>query len=69
MNTVNFINTVGFDANGSALMVQFGYNATNATTGASYYNVVEVPMLTIVPIPYLQVRSALPLWYITCKTC
>ena len=56
MTTVNFINTVGFDANRTAVTVSFSYQSLDPTTGAELNNTITVPFLTIVPIPYLQVR-------------
>src|SRR5690349_18784915 len=58
MTTINFINTVGFDANHSAITVSFTYQSVNPDTGAQQNNTITVPFLTIVPIPYLQVRFA-----------
>lgn len=56
MNTVDFVNSVGFDENGTAITVEFSYNTTNSTSGETITNVIEVPFLTIVPIPYIRVR-------------
>lgn len=55
MTSVEFIQAVGFDDNGSAIQVSFTYNSTNATTGAVQTNSLSVPFLTIVPIPFLRV--------------
>ena len=59
MSTIEFVNTVGFDDTGSAIMVDFSYDAINATTGETTETVITVPFLTIVPIPYIRVRCLL----------
>ncbi len=58
MSTINFVNSVGFNANKEAIMVAFKYNVTNATTGLTQTNQLTVPILTIMPIPFLRVRGA-----------
>jgi hypothetical protein len=57
-STADFINTVGFDADGKVRNVSFGYqklepndDGTSELQGMK----VEVPMLAIVPIPNLQI--------------
>ena len=60
MSTVDFINKVGFDENGTAVTIAFTYNTTNSTTGLTQTNRIEVPFLTILPIPFLRV-SRFPL--------
>lgn len=60
MNTVNFINSVGFTDEGStkkATMVEFSFDTVNSTTGEVITNKLTVPLLTIIPIPYLRVAS------------
>ena len=57
LTTINFIQAVGFDVNGSCIYSTFQYNVTNATTGAVQTNSISVPFLTIVPIPFLRVRA------------
>ena len=56
--TIDFINTVGFQKDGSLVTVKFYYNLTNATTGKRQENSLEVPFLTIIPVPFLRVRFA-----------
>jgi hypothetical protein len=56
MATVNFIKTIGFDENNQSINVQFSYSAINATTGQLTENTLSVPLLSIVPIPYIRVR-------------
>ena len=56
ITTVSFINSVGFDENRNAIMVNFYYNVTNTTTGELQQNGLSVPFLTIVPVPYIRVR-------------
>lgn len=58
MSTTTFIQAVAFDSNGHALNVQFAYNVTNATTGLTSTNTLSVPLLTLVPIPYLKVNHS-----------
>lgn len=57
-STADFINRVGFDANGKVRTVAFGYqrrSANNDGTSNLDEMKVDVPMLAIVPIPNLQV--------------
>lgn len=55
MTTIGYIQNVGFDENGSALMVAFTYNSVNKT-GGTQRNTITVPLLTIIPIPFIRVR-------------
>ena len=57
MATANFINAVGFDANRSAIVVDFAYETVNETTGESQTNVIGVPLLAMLPIPFIRVRD------------
>jgi Protein of unknown function (DUF2589) len=60
LQTVNYITTVGFTGEGtsrSANMVDFNFDTVNATTGLVTPNKVTVPLLTLVPIPYLKIQS------------
>ena len=57
-STAEFINRVGFDANGNVQTVAFGYQRRSVNEdGTSNLDEmkVNVPMLAIVPIPNLQV--------------
>lgn len=57
-STAEFINRVGFDANGKVNMVSFGYQGRSVNEdGTSNLEEmkVDVPLLAIVPIPNLQV--------------
>lgn len=57
-STAEFINKVGFDANGRVNMVSFGYQGRSVNEdGTSNLEEmkVDVPLLAIVPIPNLQV--------------
>jgi Protein of unknown function (DUF2589) len=56
MSSINFIQNVGFDANGDAIHVEFVYNRTNTTTGLVKETKMTVPLLTVVPIPFFRVR-------------
>jgi hypothetical protein len=60
LTTLDFVQSVGFDENGDAISVEFVFNRTNGTTGIVEENIVSVPLLTIVPIPYLRVSLAAP---------
>lgn len=55
MTSVEFIQQVGFAENGTAVTVSFAYNAINATTGGLQENTLTVPLITMMPIPYLKV--------------
>ncbi|MFH8533264.1 DUF2589 domain-containing protein [Streptomyces tendae] len=61
--TAAFIKSVGFDKNGHANTVAFTYTTTeptdtNDTTGKKQVvKKVEVPLLTVVPVPYLQLSK------------
>jgi hypothetical protein len=60
LQTVNYITSVGFNGEGTsrtANMVDFNFETVNATTGFVTANKVTVPLLTLVPIPYLKVQS------------
>jgi hypothetical protein len=57
LHTVEFISKVGFDNSSNLVTVDFYYNTVNATTGSRIENVIQVPLLTIMPIPFLQVRD------------
>jgi Protein of unknown function (DUF2589) len=62
VSTANFVNTMGFtqaDADGvrEAVMIEFTYATTNATTGEVQTSVMGVPLLTILPVPYLRVKT------------
>jgi Protein of unknown function (DUF2589) len=59
LTTLNFVKSVGFDDSGEAIYVQFVFNRTNGTTGDVEENKIDVPMLTILPIPYLRVSVRL----------
>jgi Protein of unknown function (DUF2589) len=64
VSTVNFVNTMGFTAisevssEKQAVMVDFSYETTNKTTGAIMTNTLSVPLLSMVPIPFIRVKSA-----------
>jgi hypothetical protein len=53
--TLSFIQNVGFDNTGKVINSQFTYNITNTTTNEVQENTMSVPLLTILPIPYLRV--------------
>ena len=55
LTTVKFINEVGFDADRNAINVKFNYNSTNATSGEITESSMSVPILTILPIPFIRV--------------
>ncbi len=55
MTTVNFINSVGFYPNGSAIMVDFKYTTIDSN-GTESKRKLSVPFLSMLPIPNLEVR-------------
>lgn len=67
--TVEFIQKVGFtngnvasggqevDA-GDVRMVKFNYTKTNATSGATAAASLDVPVLSIVPVPFIRIEEA-----------
>lgn len=57
MSTINFVNSVAFDSNKNAISVSFIYNSINSTSGAIQTNNLTVPLLTMLPIPFIQVRA------------
>jgi hypothetical protein len=64
VSTANFVNTMGFteaDTDGvkEAVMIEFTYTTTNATTGEVQTSVMGVPLLTILPVPYLRIKTCL----------
>jgi Protein of unknown function (DUF2589) len=57
-STADFIKSVGLDENNNVVNVDFDYEVLNATTGEKYTNTLTVPLLTIIPIPFIKV----PFW-------
>jgi hypothetical protein len=57
MSTVNFIRSIGFDRNNKTINVNFAYQSINASTGLVTKHTLSVPVLTILPIPYLRVST------------
>lgn len=57
-STTDFVKSVGFYPNGTAITVSFKFFTTNATTGAQTQSTLTIPYLTIVPIPFLKVSAA-----------
>ena len=55
--SVNYIKTVGFDSNNFTRNVDFAYTTRNSTTGEVQNNVLTVPFLTLVPIPFIRVSG------------
>ncbi len=56
-STVNFIRQAGFNDRNETINARFSYSSTNATTGEKKDMVLSVPVLTLLPIPYLRVSS------------
>ncbi len=56
MATVDFIQSAGF-LNGDAVMLQFMYNTTFAENGSLRQRAVDVPFLTLIPIPFIKVSQ------------
>ena len=54
MATIQFIQTTGF-TNGSAVVLQFLYNTTFPENGSLRRRAVDVPYLTLLPIPFVKV--------------
>lgn len=52
MSTVEFINAIGFNEKGDVANVKFKYKIGKDDTGE-----LEVPLLTIVPIPFLRIEN------------
>ncbi len=67
LSTINFIQSVGFNANKEAITVSYTYNTTNATTGLVQTNELTIPVLTIMPIPYIRVSCLLLLLLLRCS--
>ncbi len=59
--TVDFINTVGFDEDNHARMVDFKYTTVNSTGGLEG-RTLSVPLLVLMPIPNLEVRVRVLAW-------
>ena len=54
---VQFMQSIGKDAQDRAVMMNFEYQARNSTTGLTESKVMSVPALTLVPIPYISVSE------------
>jgi Protein of unknown function (DUF2589) len=54
-STADFIKSVGLDENNNVVNIDFDYEAVNTTTGEKYTNTLTVPLLTIIPIPFIRV--------------
>lgn len=63
--TLNFIRTVGFNSANQTVNVGFQYQAYNATTGQINSYSLTVPLLTLMPIPYIRVRDS-TWWHVPC---
>lgn len=55
--TVDFIKTVGFDSEGKVVNVEFKYEKTPPGGTTATTATLDVPLLTIVPIPFLRVEE------------
>ena len=55
-NTVDFIQKVGYNTDGTVKTVKFFYNMTNSSSGNRQEMALELPFLALVPIPFLRVR-------------
>lgn len=56
MATVKFVKDIGFDENGKAVKVDFTFDSVNASTGERTERTLHVPILTMVPVPFIRVR-------------
>jgi Protein of unknown function (DUF2589) len=55
--TINFLQTFAMFPNGSMKMIEFTYSATNATSGQLYDTKMYVPLITILPVPFIRVSA------------
>ena len=58
LSAYNFLSSVGFDKAGHAILVNLSYYETDPGTGVTVQNDIEVPLITVLPIPVLKVRCA-----------
>jgi len=54
--TMDYLNSVGFDNEGKAKTVSFSYTSSG-TDGSPQTNLLEVPLLSLVPIPFLRIDT------------
>ena len=73
MSTINFIRSIGFDKDNKTINVNFSYQSINATSGLLTKHVLSVPVLTILPIPYIRVSlwcvCVLSSWCVWRRVC
>ncbi len=65
--TLSFIQNIGFNPDGSLINQIFSFNVTNTTSGLVEQNTISVPLLTIIPIPYIRVRAAAVVCVCVCE--
>jgi hypothetical protein len=56
--SLNFVREIGFDATGKSQQVNFTFEAVNST-GDRVLRRLSVPLLTIVPIPFITVSCVM----------
>jgi hypothetical protein len=69
LSTMNFVQSVGFSPTGEVVHVDFVFNRTNASTGEVQENSLSVPLLTLLPIPFLRVSCLPALGVLASKVC
>jgi hypothetical protein len=79
LTTLNFMQTMGLDKNNKTISSQFTYLSANATTVVVQPRTLRVPLLTLIPIPFLTVRHSdvhddtfNALWHtvvVVCESC
>ncbi len=57
MSTVNFIQTMGFDEDNKAIMVDYKMQTVNGTTGALETRKISIPMIAMLTVPLLEVGA------------
>lgn len=55
--SVDFIRAVGFDSDGNVLNVVFKYKGAKDEQGQESEQTLQVPLLTIVPIPFIRIDN------------
>ena len=60
--TMDFIKHVGFDDDNQAINVTFSYDRVNSTSGVVESRQITVPLLTIIPVPFIRVRRSVAIF-------
>jgi Protein of unknown function (DUF2589) len=56
VTAVDFMKRFGMTSDNNIINANFIYNITNSTTGQRKLHQLSVPLLTIIPIPFIRVR-------------